>query len=219
MRKFCGDCGHLASKHEGSAGDEFAISHGGVGYTFCEEIIRTGEGADICGCRLLIGASSDQARGRLWPTDRPTIATIPAPGAPLERVRIISTEVTTTDPLNGQPDFERVEITYVSTDRLIDTKSLKAYWLWWRSRGASMERFSALVAQDIELATGAASVEVTVSEAPRGGISIEATASVALASRKQRSGRDDRNGHASSTDGLRPLTSALGSSPGFTAER
>jgi len=206
MKRFCGDCGHLTSRHEGSAVDEFAASHGGVGYAFCEEIVRSGESADVCGCRLVVGATRDASRGRLWPTDRPAIATIPAPGPPLERVRIVSTEVTTTDPLNGQPDFERVEIVYVPTDRLIDTKSLKAYWLWWRSRGASMERFSALVAQDVALATNATSVDVTVHEAPRGGISIEAMARVTVAAaRVVRVDGDGRNGHTSSPKGLRPV--------------
>ncbi|MEW5992598.1 MAG: hypothetical protein AB1736_14810 [Chloroflexota bacterium] len=206
MKRFCADCGHLTSQHEGSAVDEFAGSHGGVGYAFCQEIVRTGEAASVCGCRLVVGAAPDDGRGRLWPTDRPAIATIPAPGPPLERVRLVSTEVTTTDPLNGQPDFETVEIVYVPTDRLIDTKSLKAYWRWWRARGASMERLSTLVAQDVARATRATSVTVTVVEAPRGGISIEATATIGrTAPRGDRGGRADRNGHASSTDGLRPF--------------
>jgi 7-cyano-7-deazaguanine reductase len=206
MKRFCADCGHLSSKHEGSAVDEFAGSHGGVGYAFCEEIVRTGEAAAVCGCRLVVGASPDDGRGRLWPTDRPAIATIPAPGPPLERVRLVSTEVTTTDPLNGQPDFETVEIVYVPVDRLVDTKSLKAYWRWWRGRGASMERLSTLVAQDVALATKAKSVTVTVLEAPRGGISIEATATIGRTTpRGARSRGGERNGHVPATDGLRPF--------------
>lgn len=206
MKRFCADCGHLTSKHEGSAIDEFAGSHGGIGYAFCEEIVQTGEAAAVCGCRLVLGAAPDDGRGRLWPTDRPAIATIPAPGPPLERVRLVSTEVTTTDPLNGQPDFETVEIVYTPTERLVDTKSLKAYWRWWRGRGASMERLSTLVAQDVATATKALTVTVTVIEAPRGGISIEATATVSRAApRPGRSRREDRNGHVSSTDGLRPF--------------
>ncbi|TAK02163.1 MAG: hypothetical protein EPO36_03020 [Chloroflexota bacterium] len=212
MKRFCADCGHLTARHEGSAVDEFAGSHGGVGYAFCEEVVRTGESAAVCGCRLVLGGAGDEGRGRLWPGERPAIATIPAPGPPLERVRLVSTEVTTTDPLNGQPDFERVEIVYAPRDRLVDTKSLKAYWLWWRSRGASMERLSALVAQDVALATNAVSVEVTVVEAPRGGISIEATASVGTTvprdSREARSPAEHRNGHESRTGALRRLATA-----------
>ena len=41
-----------------------------------------------------------------------------------------------------------------------------------------MERLSALVAEDVAEATGARSVEVVVTEAPRGGISIVATSRV-----------------------------------------
>jgi NADPH-dependent 7-cyano-7-deazaguanine reductase QueF len=69
-----------------------------------------------------------------------------------------------------------------------------------------MERLSALVAQDVATATKALSVTVTVIEAPRGGISIEATATVSRAApHTPRSRRADRNGHATSTDGLRPF--------------
>ncbi len=175
--RFCPDCGHLTSRHEGSAEDEFAAAHGGVGYAFCQEIVRNGESADVCRCRSVVGSSA-AARGLLWPTERPAISTIPSPGPPLTSVRLVSTEVTTTDPLNGQPDFEHVEIRYVPDGRLIDSKSLKAYWRWWRGRGASIERLSTLVALDVADATGAWTVDVTVQEIPRGGISIVASATV-----------------------------------------
>jgi NADPH-dependent 7-cyano-7-deazaguanine reductase QueF len=176
-RRFCPECGHLNARHEGSVEDEFATSHGGVGYAYCAEVVRSGESADLCGCRSVVG-SARIARGVLWPAERPNIATIPSPGPPLTSVRLVSTEVTTTDPVNGQPDFEHVEIRYVPDDRLIDSKSLKAYWLWWRGRGASIERLSTLVALDVAEATGALTVDVTVHEAPRGGISIVASSTV-----------------------------------------
>jgi 7-cyano-7-deazaguanine reductase len=165
------------ARHEASVEDEFALTHGGVGYAYCHEIVRDGEAADRCACRSVLG-SSGAARDALWPVDRPRIGTIPSPGAPLTTVRLISTEVTTTDPINGQPDFETVDISYVPDERLIDSKSLKAYWLWWRGRGASMERLATLVAEDVADATRAWSVDVTVTEAPRGGISIIAEASL-----------------------------------------
>jgi 7-cyano-7-deazaguanine reductase len=173
----CADCGHPTDRHESPVEEEFAVAHGGVGYAYCQDVVRTGESADICACRIVVGSSAG-GRAALWPTDRPSIATIPSPGAPLTTVSLISTEVTTTDPITGQPDFETVEISYVPVARLIDSKSLKAYWLWWRGRGASMERLSALVADDVASATGAQSVEVIVREAPRGGIAIVATSRV-----------------------------------------
>lgn len=175
--RICADCGHPAARHESPVEEEFAVAHGGVGYAYCQDVVRVGESADICACRIVVGSSSG-GRAALWPTDRPQIGTIPAPGAPLTTVSLISTEVTTTDPITGQPDFETVEISYVPAGRLIDSKSLKAYWLWWRGRGASMERLSALVADDVASATGAQSVEVIVREAPRGGIAIVATSRV-----------------------------------------
>lgn len=173
----CTDCGHPTGRHESPVEEEFALAHGGVGYAYCQDVVRLGEAADICACRIVVGSSAG-GRAALWPTDRPSIATIPSPGSPLTMVSLISTEVTTTDPITGQPDFETVEISYVPAGRLIDSKSLKAYWLWWRGRGASMERLSALVADDVASATGAQSVEVIVREAPRGGIAIVATSRV-----------------------------------------
>jgi len=175
--RFCSDCGHPRERHEGSVEDEFAASHGGVGYGYCRDIKRTGESAAVCGCRVVIG-STRVARGILWPFERPAIDTIPSPGSPLTNVRLVSSEVTTTDPLTGQPDFEEVEISYLPDGRLIDSKSLKEYWLWWRGQGASMERLATLVANDVADATGSRRVDVTVREAPRGGISIIASASV-----------------------------------------
>jgi NADPH-dependent 7-cyano-7-deazaguanine reductase QueF len=175
--RFCADCGHQRQRHESTVEEDFAVSHGGVGYAYCQDVVRRGESADICACRIVVGTSSG-ARAALWPTDRPRLATIPSPGASLTLVRLLSTEVTTTDPITGQPDFETIEIAYVPDGRLIDTKSLKAYWSWWRGRGASMERLSSLVADDVAEATRARSVEVIVTEAPRGGISIIATSRV-----------------------------------------
>jgi 7-cyano-7-deazaguanine reductase len=175
--RFCADCGHALASHEGSAEDEFAASHGGVGHAYCRDIKRAGESASICGCRVVIG-SARAARGILWPLERPRIGTIPSPGSPLTNVRLVSSEVTTTDPLTGQPDFEEVEISYLPDGRLIDSKSLKEYWLWWRGQGASIERLATLVANDVADSTGSRRVDVTVREAPRGGISIIASASV-----------------------------------------
>jgi len=55
----CPDCGHPNAKHEGSPEDEFVASHGGVGYAFCLEVDPSGETADPCGCRTVIGSSRE----------------------------------------------------------------------------------------------------------------------------------------------------------------
>jgi hypothetical protein len=54
----CPDCGHPNAKHEGSPEDEFVASHGGVGYAFCLEVDPSGETADPCGCRTVIGSAT-----------------------------------------------------------------------------------------------------------------------------------------------------------------
>jgi hypothetical protein len=53
----CPDCGHPIAKHEGSPEDEFVASHGGVGYATCLEVDPSGETADPCGCRTVLGSS------------------------------------------------------------------------------------------------------------------------------------------------------------------
>jgi hypothetical protein len=65
----CPDCGHPIAKHEGSPEDEFVASHGGVGYAVCVEVDRSGETADPCGCRTVIG-SSRETRELNLPTER-----------------------------------------------------------------------------------------------------------------------------------------------------
>jgi hypothetical protein len=55
----CPDCGHPNAKHEGSPEDEFVASHGGVGYAFCLEVDPSGETADPCGCRMVMGSSRE----------------------------------------------------------------------------------------------------------------------------------------------------------------
>jgi len=55
----CPVCGHSIAKHEASPEDEFVASHGGVGYAFCLEIDPSGETADPCGCRTIIGSSRE----------------------------------------------------------------------------------------------------------------------------------------------------------------
>lgn len=173
--RYCSTCGHPTDRHEAAVEDEFVVTHGGVGYAYCQDIARQGESATVCACRMVIG-TSPAARAALWPADRPSIATIPAPGEPLASVRLVSTEVITTNPITGQSDFDDIEITYFPERWLIDIESLRAYWLWWRGRGTSVERLSTLVAQDVADATHAWSVEVIVREAPRGGIATVASA-------------------------------------------
>jgi hypothetical protein len=56
---FCPDCGHPIARHEGSLEDEFVASHGGVGYAICLEVDPSGEATDRCGCRMVIGGSSE----------------------------------------------------------------------------------------------------------------------------------------------------------------
>ena len=55
----CPDCGHPNARHEGSPEDEFVAAHGGVGYVFCLEVDPSGETAERCGCRTVIGSSRE----------------------------------------------------------------------------------------------------------------------------------------------------------------
>lgn len=102
--------------------------------------------------------------------------TFPAPAGVTE-VRLVTDEVTALCPVTGQPDWYTVEITYQPRGRCVESKSLKLYLQTYRNRGIFCEAFAAQVAQDLAEALGTA-VTVSVTQKPRGGISIRATATV-----------------------------------------
>jgi len=86
-------------------------------------------------------------------------------------------EFTSLCPITGQPDFGRIVIDYVPAARCIESKSLKLYLYSFRNHGAFGEAIVNRVLDDIVAACSPKRATVRGSFTPRGGISIEVTAS------------------------------------------
>ena len=94
----------------------------------------------------------------------------------VNEVRLFTEEFTSICPLTGQPDFGSVEIRYRPHKRCLESRALK-YYLWsFREEGAFFEAVAARIADDVVYAVSPYHLEVTVTQRPRGGIGIVATA-------------------------------------------
>lgn len=105
------------------------------------------------------------------------LETFPAPPNVVE-VICISDEVTAVCPVTGQPDWYQVKINYIPDGKCVESKSLKLYLQSFRNNGHFCEDFSQIIAAGLMEALGAREVTVTVIQKPRGGISIESTATI-----------------------------------------
>jgi 7-cyano-7-deazaguanine reductase len=94
----------------------------------------------------------------------------------LASVAMTSDEVTAVCPVTGQPDWYAVAIRYAPAGRCVESKSLKLYLRSFRDRGLFCEAFAARVLADVVAAVAPASCVVTVTQKPRGGVSIVAEA-------------------------------------------
>lgn len=105
------------------------------------------------------------------------LETFPAPPA-VTQVTLASEEFTSICPITGQPDFQTVSISYQPAGCCLESKSLKLYLWSFREEGHFCEALAERIAQDVMAALQARSVQVTVQQRPRGGISIMAVAEV-----------------------------------------
>ena len=86
-------------------------------------------------------------------------------------------EFTSLCPITGQPDFGRIVIDYIPDARCIESKSLKLYLFSYRNHGGFGEAIVNRILDDVVRACSPKRATVRGSFAPRGGISIEVTAS------------------------------------------
>lgn len=86
-------------------------------------------------------------------------------------------EFTSLCPMTGQPDFGRIVIDYVPGGRCIESKSLKLYLFSFRNYGAFGEAIVNRILDDVVAACSPRRATVRGSFTPRGGITIEVTAS------------------------------------------
>lgn len=85
-------------------------------------------------------------------------------------------EVTALCPVTGQPDWYQVSITYYPNKKCVESKTLKLYLQSFRNAGHFCENFAAIIAADIMKSLEPHSVVVNVTQKPRGGIGIKASA-------------------------------------------
>lgn len=88
------------------------------------------------------------------------------------RVRFSTDEVSSMCPVTTQPDVSAMTIDYLPARRCIESKSLKLYLWSFRDRPIFAEALAAEVAAEVMAAAEPSWVEVTVTQRPRGGISI-----------------------------------------------
>jgi 7-cyano-7-deazaguanine reductase len=103
------------------------------------------------------------------------VEVFPAP-AHVTEVRLSSDEVTSICPVTSQPDLSTIEITYVPDQWCVETKSLKLYLWGFRQRAVFAEALAAEIAGEVMRTAQPTQVRVELTQRPRGGIVVAATA-------------------------------------------
>ena len=85
-------------------------------------------------------------------------------------------EFTSLCPVTGQPDFARINITYLPDQKCLESKSLKVYLFSFRSTGMFHEEITNRILDDLVAACAPRWARVRGTMNPRGGISIIVTA-------------------------------------------
>lgn len=81
-------------------------------------------------------------------------------------------EFTSLCPRTGQPDFAKVVISYIPTEKMVESKSLKLYLFSFRNHGAFHEDCINEIGKDLVNLLNPKYLEVRGIFSPRGGISI-----------------------------------------------
>ena len=81
-------------------------------------------------------------------------------------------EFTSLCPITGQPDFATIYISYVPSERMVESKSLKLYLFSFRNHGDFHEDCVNIIMKDLVKLMDPKYIEVTGIFTPRGGISI-----------------------------------------------
>ncbi len=88
-------------------------------------------------------------------------------------VRFRTEELASVCPVTGQPDLSTVTIEYEPDGRCVESKSLKLYLWSFRDRAVFAEALAAAIAGEIMATATPKRVTVTLTQRPRGGISVE----------------------------------------------
>ena len=103
--------------------------------------------------------------------------TVPTPPG-CDHVTMTSDEVTALCPITGQPDWYTVQIEYVPGERIVESKSLKLFFGSLRDQGHFCEALAPLIAREVQDAASPRQITVSVTQKPRGGITITARATL-----------------------------------------
>ena len=82
-------------------------------------------------------------------------------------------EFTSLCPMTGQPDFATIYISYVPSERMVESKSLKLYLFSFRNHGDFHEDCMNVIMKDLIRLMEPKYIEVWGKFTPRGGISID----------------------------------------------
>ncbi len=96
----------------------------------------------------------------------------PAP-AGCSIVRFRTDELASVCPVTQQPDISSVQIEYEPAESCIESKSLKLYLWGFRDRAVFAEALAAEIATEVMNSAAPKRVTVTLTHAPRGGITVE----------------------------------------------
>lgn len=96
--------------------------------------------------------------------------------AHVAEVRLSTDEVVSVCPVTAQPDLSTVEITYEPAGWCVETKSLKLYLWGFRGRPIFAEALAAEIATEVMATAQPRRVAVVLTQRPRGGIVVSATA-------------------------------------------
>ena len=112
---------------------------------------------------------SDPAAAKQW-SDPALLRSIRNPAPQLDYVTTIRNREVTFLGAPNQPDFAVVVIEYVAGARVIELKSLKTYFQWFRDKLISYERFISVVYEDLVATYEPKRLVITTSFNPRGGM-------------------------------------------------
>ena len=103
------------------------------------------------------------------------VEVFPAPGH-VTVVRFSTDELASMCPVTQQPDLSTLTIEYEPGEWCIESKSLKLYLWGFRDRAVFAEALAAEIAGEVKATAKPKWVKVTLTQRPRGGIQVEATA-------------------------------------------
>jgi 7-cyano-7-deazaguanine reductase len=96
------------------------------------------------------------------------------------RVRFTTEELVSVCPVTGQPDLASLLVEYEPDGLCVESKSLKLYLWSFRQQARFAEALAAEIATEIMTTARPRRVRVTLTQRPRGGISVEAVAELPL---------------------------------------